>query len=1036
MNPTPEQKLAIEEEGKNIIVSAGAGSGKTAVLSERVLRKVLHGTPVDRLLILTFTNAAAHEMKKRIRDKIREKKLFDQLNKIDSSYITTFDSFSLSLVKKYHYLLGVRQNVNIIESNNLNIKTREFLDMIMEEKYQDRKDNFTKLINDFCTKDDLEIKKLILKINDKLNMKYDKEKYLSNYINYFYSEEVINNTFKEYVDLIKKEIVEYNALLSKLADCVDIDVFSPIIDSSEALLNSNTYEEIKKGALEVIVPKLPKGSSDEAKKIKSSVSDKLKKIIKLTEDDKDYLIHNYLNTKIYVQEIIEIINKLDQKISLYKYENDLYDFVDISKMAIKIVKENKSIREEIKTFFLEIMVDEYQDTSDLQEELISLISNNNVYMVGDIKQSIYRFRNANPDIFRNKYNNYAKGNGGIKIDLLKNFRSRDEVLKNINLIFNPLMDNEYGGADYSSSHQMVFGNSSYNIEGLTNQNNNFEIYNYEYNKKGEFNEAEIEAFIIANDILEKVNNHYQVFDSKKNQLRDVRFDDFAILIDRSKSFDLYKKIFLYKQIPLSLYMDEELTNSAIFLVIKSIFKLLSLIKNNGSKKEIEYCYLSIARSFLFNYPDEEIFEVIKKNNYHETEIFKKVNTIILNIESKSISNILDEIIINFNVYEKLLTIPDYYDNLVKIDYLYTLSFTLNKMGYTYHDFISFIENIFDREDKIKFPLNKEDHGSVKIMTIHKSKGLEYNICYFPGLTKEFNDKELKDKFNYDNKLGIITPAFDEGLTNTFYQSLLKKNYSKEEVSEKIRLFYVALTRAKEKMIFILPFKEKEEEFANNLVLDSIRSSYKSFADILESIKSIIDPYIVNKDINALQITKDYNLINSYNLFKKMDNKKEKIAIINYPKIDKKELETSHFSKENMSLINKEKQKTMDFGTKIHYYLETLDLKNPDYSNIENNYVVKIKLFLDSPLLKNIDKANIYQEYEFIEEVDHTLKHGVIDLMIEYSDHIDIIDYKLKNINDDAYVLQLTGYKNYISKIKNVPVNTYLYSIMDNVYKQI
>ena len=149
----------------------------------------------------------------------------------------------------------------------------------------------------------------------------------------------------------------------------------------------------------------------------------------------------------------------------------------------------------------------------------------------------------------------------------------------------------------------------------------------------------------------------------------------------------------------------------------------------------------------------------------------------------------------------------------------------------------------------------------------------------------------------------------------------------------------------------------------------------------------------------------------------MDNKKEKIAIINYPKIDKKELETSHFSKENMSLINKEKQKTMDFGTKIHYYLETLDLKNPDYSNIENNYVEKIKLFLNSPLLKDIDKASIYQEYEFIEEVNHTLKHGVIDLMIEYSDHIDIIDYKLKNINDDAYVLQLTGYKNYISKIQ-------------------
>ena len=180
-------------------------------------------------------------------------------------------------------------------------------------------------------------------------------------------------------------------------------------------------------------------------------------------------------TKDYVNELIILIKELDKRIKEYKQVNDLYDFIDIAKLAIKIVDENENIRLELKNYFNEIMVDEYQDTNDLQELFISLISNNNVYMVGDVKQSIYRFRNANPDIFREKYNKYKEGIGGIKIDLLKNFRSRSEVLDNVNLIFDYMMDDYIGGANYIESHRMIFGNDSYINEGKTEQNNNMEI---------------------------------------------------------------------------------------------------------------------------------------------------------------------------------------------------------------------------------------------------------------------------------------------------------------------------------------------------------------------------------------------------------------------------------------------------------------------------------------------------------------------------------------------------------------------------------
>ena len=1033
---TKKQTLAIYESGKNIIVSAGAGSGKTAVLSERVLEKVKNGTMIDRMLILTFTKAAASEMKERIRKKIKENNLIDQLNKIDSSYITTFDSFSLSLVKKYHYLLNVKKDINIIDGNILNIKTREYLDLIMEEEYAKRYDDFSKLINDFCVKDDIELKKLILNINNKLNMKYDKKEYLDSYIDNFYSEEFINKRINDYEVLLRDYIKELDDLITKLCDNVDIDYYSEVKKVCNNLLNSEKYDDIAVNILSCDLPRLPRGSDDSLKMIK----EKMKKIIDMIKDmtilSYSELTDSILKTKPYVKAIIRIIQKLDEKLNDYKNKNDLYDFVDISKMAIKLVKDNESIRDEIKDYFNEIMVDEYQDTSDLQEEFINLIGNNNLYMVGDIKQSIYRFRNANPNIFRRKYKSYEQNIDGFKIDLLKNFRSREEVLNNINLVFDFIMDDMYGGADYRISHRMNFGNTSYNIEGKKNENSNFEIYEYSYDKKSDFSKDEIEAFIIANDIKKKVLGNYQIFDKEKKELRNANYSDFCILIDRSTTFELYKKIFLYCQIPLNIYKDEYLTNSDIFLVIKNIYKLLSILTSSKDSKELKYLFLSIGRSFLFNYSDEYLFNVIASDTINETEIFKIINEIIDGIENKSIQDILDEIIEKFSLYSKLRNISSIIDNEVKIDYLYTLSDTLNKMGYTYHDFVMFIENLFDSDEMIRFSMNKEELNSVKIMTIHKSKGLEYPICYFPGLYKEFNTSEVKDRINYSNKLGIIMPYFDDGLTNNLLFSLYKKNYYDEEISEKIRLFYVALTRSKEKMIFVVPQDEKEEEYDNNIVSNMIRSKYKSFLDILLSIKSKINGYFVNIDLENINLSKDYNLINNKNLFNHLKKGNKDIDIIKFNKPEKKVKLSNHFSKSNNRIINKHEKEIMEFGTKIHYYLETMDLKKPDFNDIEMQYQEKIKNFLESPLMKEKDKATIYQEYEFIDNTSDEVKHGVIDLLMEYDDSFVIIDYKLKNIDDDAYTLQLHGYRDYLLKITNKKIKMYLYSIMDGIYREI
>ena len=444
---TKEQRLAIDEENKNIIVSAGAGSGKTTVLSARVIRKIKAGTKINELLILTFTNMAAKEMKDRIKKNLKKEGLMEEYNLIDSSYITTFDSFSLTVVKKYHYLMDVRKNINVLDDSVLLIKQKEVLKNIFEELYKKEDEDFIHLINDFCMKDDDNISKLILDLSSKLDLISDKKSFLNSYLDRYYTEGNYNELVNQYINVIHSKLKVLGNLLEGISYQCEPEKYEEVLAYYSNLLTASSYEDIRvKSAFET--PKI-NGLSEEAGAIKKKINECCNEIKELCSYNiTDEMIEEIKNTYSYVKSIISIILKLDEEIDKYKFENDLYTFNDIEKLAIRIVKENPDVREELKNSFKEIMIDEYQDTNNLQEEFISLIENNNVYMVGDIKQSIYRFRNANPNIFRSKYERYRDNNGGIKIDLNENFRSREETIININLIFNLVMDTIFGGTNY------------------------------------------------------------------------------------------------------------------------------------------------------------------------------------------------------------------------------------------------------------------------------------------------------------------------------------------------------------------------------------------------------------------------------------------------------------------------------------------------------------------------------------------------------------------------------------------------------------
>lgn len=1021
MDLTPEQQLAVDLEGTNIIVSAGAGSGKTAVLSERVIRKLKDGIDIRNILMLTFTNEAAGEMANRIRKKIKKAGLTSQLEFLDQAYITTFDAFALSLVKKYHYVLNIDKSIDIIDSSIIDLKRNEFLEEIFLSLYEAKDEKFLKLIGDFTTRDDEVIKKAILSINKSLDLKYDKEDYIDNYINNFYNNKYIEQLFAEYFNYLKKISLELEDSVLILENFMDSSSYENIYNSLSKLFRPNSYNDLYKNN-NIILPRFTKVDSSGIS-VKENIQELFKELNELVIYSEDELKNNYFCTRDYVEVILKIIKMLDEKISLYKKEHNSYEFTDIAKMAISIVKDNEDIRLELKDKFNEIMIDEYQDTNDLQETFIKLLENDNVYMVGDIKQSIYRFRNANPLIFKDKYDRYSINNGGKKIDLLKNFRSREEVLYNINEIFAPLMTQDIGGINYKESHAMVYGNKAYIEKGANDYNNYLDILTYN-NEDKKYTNDEIEAFIIAKDIKKKIEEKYLVYDFDKECNRDVTYNDFCIILDRGSKMSLFKKVFEYLDIPMEVYKDNNLIEENDIFIIKNIIGLILSIKDGIYNKNLKYYFTSVARSYIGNLCDNEIFKCFEENKIFKTDIYNKCYEISKDIDIMTPNILLKRIIKDFNFYDKFILVGNVDAAIKRINYLLELSKNVENLGFSIIDFSNYLNEMIDSDQEIKYKEAKSNSISVKIMNIHKSKGLEFPICYFAGFPKTFNISDLKNKFMFDNKYGILTPFYKEGIGETFVKTLVKNNYYLNEVAEKIRLFYVALTRAKEKMIMVMPNIDDKKYVKDEIsFMDGIK--FRSFYDFIKSISGNLAKYMISIDLNNVGVTKDYEF--SKSLSKNMVNNEEANMLFIEDEIPFIEIEKKHASKTIKEILSVSDEKTLEFGAKIHELLELTDFKN---ANTDNKYV--------NHLLNTFDfnSAKIYQELEFSYELDDVLYHGIIDLMLEYEDKIFIIDYKLKNIDDENYIKQLNVYYNYVKCISNKDVHMYLYSILDNVTKEI
>lgn len=1023
---TTEQQEAITKRGENIIVSAGAGSGKTAVLSERILDYCKNGGDIRRVLVLTFTKAAAEEMKERIRKKLLANNLLLQAEYIDSAYITTFDAYSLSMVSKYYYLLGLEKNPSIMDKSLIDIEKSTLLRNIFSKYYLEKNNDFYRFLKKYTTQDDRSFFSTVLTLSSKLDLIVDLDEYIKNYEKNYLSLERIEDIYTDYLSLIEDLKSELKVALLDLIEIAEEDLKGEVlVPACKNLLNSileaATYEDFKNLIKSFKFPS-PRNLQPETKDAKDLVAKKIKELITTYLDKYDgfeSIKKEILDTKDDILFLLHISKELLDSLLDYKKKQNKFDFMDIAKMLIKLVKTNEDVKNEIMNSYDEILVDEYQDTSNVQEIFLSLIENHNRYMVGDIKQGIYRFRNANPYIFKDKYERYGNHDGGYKIDLTYNFRSRFEVLDGINLIFNQLMTNKIGDADYKKSHQMHYGQKDYDkFKQMVNFN--LDVLKYEnIEEYDEFTQAEKEAFIIAKNIKEKMNSGVKVYNKETKSPDPVSYNDFAVLISTSTEFVTFKKIFEYFNLPVQIEASLDLKESILPTLYKNILVLISLTKKKDYSKKYYHALASISRSFLYEYSDNDVYELVINHKYYPILDDILYFESLINLSYKELFYKINE---RLDVYTKLARIGDSDSNLIILNNIYHQFQIFEELGYDIEAASNYFEMLLDTDSKLEYKEANSKDDAIHIMTIHKSKGLEFAYCYFPMLTKSFNESDIKEKMGVSNDYGIFIPFVDGGESSLITRTLHQERVRLEDISEKVRLLYVALTRAREKMILVLP--NKEYKHINP-------KKFSSFAEMLEY-TNVLNPYIKPVDLNECNIT-NYNLngLNNDKFTGKETIQYEKI--IEIPMISKQRI-----SKELKHLPDKKLNESIKFGLEFHSALESLDFTNPNIDALPVDDFMKntLKDILMLDIFKNIKEAKTYHEHEFyMKDLDNSY-HGIIDLLCVYDDHIDIIDYKLSNTDSVEYERQLSIYKKYVESISNLPVEMYLLSILKKEIKKI
>ena len=919
---TPAQKNAIDTRNCNVLVSAAAGSGKTAVLVERIISMITDpdkNIDIDRLVVVTFTKAAAAQMKDKIRKALDsmldenpgDVNLLRQITLLNNAQITTIDSFCLWIIRNHFPEVNLDPGFRIMDEGEKKLIENDVLEDVLEEFYAEADEEFFNLVDAFgMGRDDSGLVSIIDKIYrfsrsnpwidewfDECMLVYDDETY-------------DNPAIKELYDSIKNALLDYRDKYNRLVDICSEPAgpaaYTSALQSDllgiNEMINSQDFGElgrkIRTFSFEALSRKKDAGADPDIKeyvkrqrKLFKDYIGRLNDKIFLKEDDG--IFEDMQGAGIQIRTLLKVAKVYAKRVSEVKREKGIIDFNDMEHLALSILvkKEDGKLvytetADKLANRFEEILIDEYQDSNQLQEVILNAVSktrlsgeNNNIYMVGDVKQSIYKFRLACPELFIEKYDTYGETGDNVRIELQKNFRSRENVLECANDVFSHIMNKNFSGIGYDETVRLNAGfpyseysDSNYGDEA----NKSTDVILISSENEEEATTRELEADRLAKLIEGIISSGVNVYDADENIYRPAEYRDIVILTRSVTGWaDTFADALMDRGIPA--YTD---SSTGYFSVreIQVILSMLTIVDNPVQEISLAAAMMSyfggftavelgmvrkLGREYVDKNVHNNLYEHLKAvalldgaGKMHGADVKQLSGKCALFLaklteyrDKSSVESLYDlcwEMIYDSGYYDYVGTMPAGAQRQANLNVLLERAAGYGKSSYSgLFNFLRYIERLkkFD-EDFAEGAASLDNENLVRIMSIHKSKGLEFPIVILAGAHKSINFMDATAPVLVDQNLGIAVDYVDlerRTKTPTIIKGAMARRIVRESISEEERLLYVAMTRAREKLIITGVVKDADK------TLDKYRESAKqleadgmlSFADS-ENIKSYLD----------------------------------------------------------------------------------------------------------------------------------------------------------------------------------------------------
>lgn len=1118
MDWTKEQREAIESRKSNILVAAAAGSGKTAVLVERIKRLILEEkNHVDRMLVVTFTNAAAAEMKEKIRKSVSETInelisqnaeeeqlafLKKQLNLLGTANISTFHSFAMDVIRRYFYLINIEPDFKICDSTQETLLKGEAMDMLLEELFEKQEPEFFHFLRCYSgDRDEKRFRDIVANCYNTIRSLPEPFEWLrESTLQLKGGLALADGPAGRYLfEIAEDKLLQSKTALrenEKRADETGNSGLKALCEKDAAQLEileealaKRNYEALRSGVRAFKLPALSGkifGEDEELKKAVAANRDIIKKSVKKLKDvyfygDFEELQKDMANTYDSAKYLEKLLIRYDEIYMAKKTEKNMVDFSDIEHYAYEILKDGEAA-EFYRDRFEYIFIDEYQDSNVIQEALIDLIKRqDNLFMVGDVKQSIYKFRLAEPEIFQSKYMSYKDGKTPCskKIDLNRNFRSKAPVIDFINGIFSGIMD---GYDEDAKLHKGdVFADKSYSRPALYLAQAPWDENSEIDDELKNIMKAEKEAMAAAKLIADNLET--PVFDSKTGRERPLKKRDIVILMRGLKNYgDIFYKVLNENNLPA--YIDD---SDGFFNTIEIDSFLSALYIIDNPRQDI--AFLTLLRSEMMNFSVEELVKIriaFKQGSYYDAftdyacsgpdmklkdkciESLEKISSWVELSHIMPLDKLIWRLLIDTGFYIAMGAMPAGSQRQANLRALADkAAFYASGSGGSLYGFIRYIEAIKDKKISMgQVKLMGENDDLVRIMTVHKSKGLEFPMVILAGFCRKLNYNSAGRTPVIHKDLGIGFPLVEpenHRYRTTLLQNIIKERFHKEEAEEEKRILYVALTRAKDKLALLGICNDAEEEVKKVCEAGVSDGSYFAMAG-----------KIICRDMGAVKVIRDEELLSlskgrrrsARNVMKLIDDCKEMpvspqieaLMTFKYPH----EKDLSVRTKYSVSQLNNEGRKniedlgeplfisgekvigSMGRGTLYHAVLEHMDIKaarEQGKAYVENLLrdmirremltekeaavidAEKVLCFAKSELAGRIIRSSKVcreKRFNFMTEYEgnRVMVRGIIDCFFEEDGELVLLDYKTGNtsgaLNEnkvrEKYKVQMNLYK--------------------------